>query len=123
SARGRRSRPWTSRLVLPSLVHAPVRAPRVPLGPRARGALRAAGAAIGAFIALNLAGEAIRGPFDTLSDWVSLPDALWLRAPLTAAVAAALLANGLLRARPPLLRRAGWLLFAAIAAFAILDAC
>ncbi len=100
-----------------------MRLPTVALSPRARSALRAAGAAIGVFIALNLVGEAIRGPFETLSDWVSLPDARWLRVLLSAAVGAALLANGFQRARPPLLRRAGWMLFAAVAAFALLDAC
>jgi uncharacterized SAM-binding protein YcdF (DUF218 family) len=103
--------------------HLPVHALRLRLGPKARGALRTAGAAIGAFVALNLAGEAVRGPFDTLSDWISLPNARWLRALLAASAASALLANGLLRERPQGFRRAAWMLFAAIAAFALVDAC
>jgi uncharacterized SAM-binding protein YcdF (DUF218 family) len=84
--------------------------------------LRDAGAVVGLFILANLAGEAARAPFETLSDWVSLPDAAWLRYPLAIGIAAALLALAFLRDPAPVLRRAGSLLFGAVAAFALVDA-
>jgi uncharacterized SAM-binding protein YcdF (DUF218 family) len=87
-----------------------------------RDALRFAGVAVGAFIVANLAGEALRPPFDTLGDWISLPHAPLLRHALAAIVAATLLAAGLLRARPPRFCRAGALVFGAMAALALVDA-
>ncbi len=84
--------------------------------------LRDAGAAVGLFVLLNLAGEALRGPFETLSDWVSLPDAAWIRYPLALAVAAALLAVAFARDLSPARRRAAGILFVAVATFALADA-
>jgi uncharacterized SAM-binding protein YcdF (DUF218 family) len=91
------------------------------LRPHARRALRDAGGAVGVFIALNLAGEAIRGPFETLSDWVSLPDARWLRLLLAGMVGAALLVNAAVHERAAKLRRAGAWLFSVVAALAVID--
>jgi uncharacterized SAM-binding protein YcdF (DUF218 family) len=87
-----------------------------------RDALRFSAVAVGLFILLNLAGELLRPPFDTLGDWISLPHAPHLRHALAALVAAALLASSLLRARPSRLARATALLFAATAALALADA-
>jgi uncharacterized SAM-binding protein YcdF (DUF218 family) len=87
-----------------------------------RDAVRFAGVAVGVFILANLAGQALRPPFDTLCDWISLPHAPGLRHALAALVAAALLATGLLRTRPPSFCRAGALLFGVTAAFALADA-
>jgi uncharacterized SAM-binding protein YcdF (DUF218 family) len=87
-----------------------------------RDALRAAGVGVGVFILLNLAGQALRPPFDTLGDWISLPSSPALRYALAAATAAALLANGLLRERQRRFRLAAGVLFSAVAACALADA-
>jgi len=87
-----------------------------------REALRAAGAAVGAFVLLNLAGELLRPPFDTTGAWISLPDPPWLRHLLAALLAAALVAHAVLAERPPLLRRAGALLSGAVVLVALADA-
>ncbi len=87
-----------------------------------RDALRFAGVALGLFFLANLVGEALRPPFDTLGDWISLPHTRALRCTVAALLAAALLSTGLLRRRPPLLRRAAAVLFAATAALALVDA-
>ena len=87
-----------------------------------REAIRAAGGAVGAFIVTNLAGEALRPPFDTLADWVTLPDPPWLRHALSALVAAVLLAGAFVRERPPTLRRAGLALTGAVILVALADA-
>ena len=42
-------------------------------------ALRFVGLAVGVFVAVNVAGEAIRGPFDTVPQWITLPGPRWLR--------------------------------------------
>ncbi|APR75510.1 SanA protein [Minicystis rosea] len=81
-----------------------------------REALRAAGAAVGAFILANLAGEILRPPFDTMGDWISMPSA-----PLAGLLAVALLGNAFLRERPRLLRRAGVLLTGGVVAVALGD--
>jgi uncharacterized SAM-binding protein YcdF (DUF218 family) len=86
-----------------------------------REALRAAGAAVGGFILANLAGEALRPPFDTLADWVTLPDPPWLRHALSALVAAVLVANPKVKRRPQTFRRAGAALFAAVVIVALAD--
>ncbi len=78
----------------------------------------AAGAAVGVFILANLAGQALRPPFDTLGDWVSLPDSPALRYPLAGVTALALLGGRLLS---PRLRAAARLLFGAVAASALVD--
>jgi uncharacterized SAM-binding protein YcdF (DUF218 family) len=87
-----------------------------------REALRAAGAAVGAFILLNLAGELLRPPFDTTGAWISLPDPPWLRHLLAALLAAVLVAHALRAERPPVLRRAGALLSGAVVLVALADA-
>lgn len=86
-----------------------------------RDALRAAGAAVGAFIVVNLAGEAIRPPFATLHDWITIPASRWLTHALALLLAGALLANAIIADRPPLLRRAGALLAGSVAVIAIVD--
>jgi len=83
--------------------------------------LRFVAIAIGIFILMNVVGEALRGPFDTLSDWVTLPGPRLVRALLELAVAAYLVAFGALALRSPRLRLAGALLFGAVAAIAIVD--
>lgn len=83
--------------------------------------LRAAGAAVAVFILANLAGEALRPPFDTLDDWVSLPDPAWLRHLLSLLLAVTLL--GAARGEAPrILRRAGALLTLAVVLVALADA-
>jgi uncharacterized SAM-binding protein YcdF (DUF218 family) len=89
--------------------------------------------AAGLFIVVNLAGQALRPPFETLGDWVSLPSSPLLRTALAAAVAAALLAGAVPQAgspaspgphrhaRHPLLRWARVLLLTAVAADALAD--
>ncbi len=80
-------------------------------GAARRDVLRFAGAAVGAFLLLNIAGQALRGPFDTIGDWVSWPSAPGLRRALALLLGAALLANAFLRSRPAWLRGASVLLF------------
>jgi uncharacterized SAM-binding protein YcdF (DUF218 family) len=84
--------------------------------------LRAAGVAVGLFIACNLAGEALRPPFDTLGDWVTLPATPWIRHALAALAGATLLAGASARPRPRPLRLAEVAILGAVAAFALIDA-
>lgn len=86
-----------------------------------RDALRAAGAAVAAFIAVNLAGEALRPPFATLHDWLTVPASLWLTYLLALSLAAVLFANAVLEERPRVLRRAGALLSGGAAVLAMVD--
>jgi uncharacterized SAM-binding protein YcdF (DUF218 family) len=76
---------------------------RLTLSPARRDLLRTAGVAVAAFIALNLAGEALRGRFETLGDWVSWPVSRGWRCALAGVVA------GVLARNAPGLRRPGWL--------------
>ena len=79
-------------------------------------ALRFIGLAVGVFVAVNVAGEAIRGPFDTVPQWITLPGPRWLRL-LTEAFAAAALVVGPFAARlPAQVRAAAALLLATLAA-------
>jgi uncharacterized SAM-binding protein YcdF (DUF218 family) len=94
-------------------------APSLALPPRR--ALREIGLAMGVFIAVNLLGEVIRPPFETLSDWVS-PLGPWsFRGLLAGATAAALIVNGTRRDRPVALRAAASCVLALVAAFALVD--
>jgi uncharacterized SAM-binding protein YcdF (DUF218 family) len=79
------------------------------------------GVGVGLFLLVNLAGQALRPPFETLADWVRLPEASGVRYPLIAAVGVALLANGLTRRRHVGFRRVGILLFATVATLAVID--
>ncbi len=88
----------------------------------ARTALRAAGTAVGLFILVNLAGQALRPPFATLGAWISLPDPPLLGYALAAATAAVLLGGSRLPERSPRLRLAAGLLLGAVAAAALVDA-
>ena len=83
-------------------------------------AARFAGLAVGLFILVNLAGEAIRGPFEALSDWVSLPGPRWLRHATALVTSAALIAHAWIRLPGPA-RRAAAALFGAVALFALID--
>lgn len=89
--------------------------------PARRDTLRMAGAAVAVFMLINLAGEAWRGPFDTLGDWLARPRAPWLRQLLAAAVAAALVANALFRDRVRGLRPVAMALFGTVALLASID--
>lgn len=89
---------------------------------RATDLLRFSGVAIGLFILVNVLGEALRGPFDTLDDWITIPGPGLVRALLELSVAAALLANGFVPLRSPRVRAAGALLFGGAAAVALFDA-
>ena len=86
-----------------------------------REALRAAGAAVGLFILVNLAGEVIRPPFNTLRAWVNLPGGAAVRAAIAAVVANALLVNLALPRPPSLARYAGVLLFGVVVILAVGD--
>ena len=85
-------------------------------------ALRPLGVGLGLFLLVNLAGQVLRPPFETLGDWVRLPEARGLRYALIASVGVALLANGLMHRRPAAFRRVGVLLFAMVATLAVIDA-
>lgn len=89
--------------------------------PLARDALRFAGAAVGGFVVLNLAGDLVRPPFSTLHDWVTLPATAWIRNPFALSVAVALAAGALSTSPPRVLLRAGPLLFGATAGIAAFD--
>ena len=85
-------------------------------------AMRFIGFAVGVFVAVNLAGEAIRGPFDTVPQWITIPGPRWLRLLIEAAAAAALVAGPFAARLPAWLRRATALLLGALTAMSILDA-
>lgn len=95
-----------------------VRRPRLP---PARDLLRAAGVAAAAFILVNVVGEALRPPFDTLGVWVAWPSNPEVRRQLGVVVAVALLASALVRSRPPWLRFGSAAVFGAVAVAASLD--
>ena len=84
--------------------------------------VRFAGLAIGVFLFINVAGEVLRGPFDTLGDWVSLPLSPWPRRLLALAAAALLVRNGWKPIESRIVRRAGAILLGGIAGIAIADA-
>lgn len=86
-----------------------------------REALRAAGVATAVFILVNLAGQLIRPPFDTLTEWITLPGPSWLGHLLAALAAAALLAHAFLISWPPLLRRVAAALLASVTLIALID--
>jgi len=94
---------------------------RLPSRPVLRDVVRTAGVAIAVFIVLNLGGEVVRGPFDTLPDWLRSPASPWLRRGIALVVAAALFAHAFVRHRPAWLRGAVVLAFGAVAMFASLD--
>jgi vancomycin permeability regulator SanA len=81
---------------------------------------RSVGLALGVFILINLAGEAIRGPFSTLPDWISLPGPRWCEHIAALAAAIALLAHGLV-ALPASARRGAALLLVGGAICALVD--
>ena len=85
-------------------------------------AVRFVGFAVGAFVAVNLLGEAIRGPFDTVPLWITIPGPRWLRSLVEAAAAVALIAGPFATPRSAWIRRAAALLLAALAALSIVDA-
>lgn len=89
--------------------------------PILRDALRAMGAAIAGFIAVNLVGELVRPPFATLHDWITIPASPWISRSLALILAIVLAANALVEARPRLLRRAGAILAAAVTLVALAD--
>ena len=84
-------------------------------------ALRFIGLAVGVFAAVNVAGEAIRGPFDTLPQWITIPGPRWLRLLTEAAGAAALMVGPFAARIPARGRAAAALLLAALAAMSIVD--
>jgi uncharacterized SAM-binding protein YcdF (DUF218 family) len=90
--------------------------------PARRDVLRFAGAAVGVFLLVNIAGQALRGPFDTTGDWVSWPATPWLRRALALLLGAALIANAFVRGRPAWLRGASTWLFGGAACVASIDA-
>lgn len=85
-------------------------------------AVRFVGFAVGVFVAANLVGEAIRGPFDTVPQWITIPFARGTRLVIEAAAAAALIAGPFSARLPPRIRQAAALLLAALAALSIVDA-
>lgn len=85
-------------------------------------ALRFVGFAVGVFAAVNLAGEAIRGPFDTLPQWITLPGPRWLRFAIEGCAAAALIAGPFAARLPAWSRRVIAILLAALTALSIVDA-
>ena len=84
-------------------------------------AVRFIGFAVGVFVAVNLVGEAIRGPFDTVSQWITLPGPLWMRSLCEAAAAVALIVGPFAARIPTRIRHAAALLLAALTALSIVD--
>lgn len=66
---------------------------RLPSVPVRRDLLRTVGLAIAAFVVASLAGEVVRGRFETLGDWVAWPASRGARCALAAVVAAVLARN------------------------------
>lgn len=79
---------------------------RLPSLPVRRDLLRTAGLAIALFVVVSLAGEAVRGRFETLGDWVGWPASRAGRCALAALVAAVLIRNAPGLRRPRWFRRA-----------------
>ena len=86
-----------------------------------RDLLRTAGLSIGVFLAVSLAGELIRGPFETFGDWVSWPASRGGRCALALVVACVLIANGPGLRRTWLFRRAATLVLGAAALLGAAD--
>jgi uncharacterized SAM-binding protein YcdF (DUF218 family) len=97
--------------------------PPVPLLRRAlsRDLLRTAGFAVGVFLAVSLAGELVRGPFETFGDWVSWPASRGARCALASVVAAVLIANAPVLRRPRLFRQAATLVLGGVALLGAAD--
>lgn len=89
--------------------------------PPPRDMLRAAGVGAAAFLLVNVIGEAVRPPFDTLGEWVSWPLDPALRRALATIVACALLASALVKSRPLWLRAGTAALFTGVALAASVD--
>jgi vancomycin permeability regulator SanA len=85
-------------------------------------AIRFIGFAVGVFVAVNLAGEVIRGPFDTIPQWITIPGPRWLRLSIEACAAAALVAGPFARRIPARVRKASAIFLGALTALSILDA-
>ena len=84
--------------------------------------LRDAGAAVGVFGLINVAGELIRGPFDVLRTFVGVPEFAYPYAlPLEAVVAGALVLQRLKPLESDLVRRACAALLALVAIFSFID--
>src|SRR5262249_17877921 len=81
---------------------------------------RDAGLAVGVFILINLGGEAIREPFSTLADWISLPGPRAVQHAAALAAAVALIAHGLV-SLPERARRGAALLLGGGVICALLD--
>lgn len=77
--------------------------------------------ALGLFLWLNVAGELLRGPFDTTSSWLDLPRGAWAPA-LAGLLGGVLLAHGVAPIRRPALRRLGAAVLLGAAALALRDA-
>lgn len=70
---------------------------------------------------MNLVGEALRPPFSTLHEWISVPPSRVLAGALALLLAVVLAANAILAERPPLLRKVGALLSAGVVLVALYD--
>jgi len=95
---------------------------RLPRKDTVADAARFIGFAVGIFVAVNLLGEAIRGPFDTVPQWITIPGPRWLRSIVEAAAAVALIARPFAARIPARIRQAAALLLAALTALSIVDA-
>ncbi|MFO0592553.1 MAG: YdcF family protein [Polyangiaceae bacterium] len=89
--------------------------------PPARDMLRAAGVGAAAFLLVNVLGEAVRPPFDTLGEWMSWPFDPSLRRALATIVAVALLASAFVKSRPVWLRAMTAAVFSSVALLASVD--
>lgn len=85
-------------------------------------AVRFIGFAVGVFVAVNLAGEAIRGPFDTVPQWITIPGPRWLRLSIEACAAAALIAGPFAARIPARAREALAIFLGALTALSLVDA-
>lgn len=84
--------------------------------------IRFIGFAVGVFVAVNLAGEAIRGPFDTVRQWITIPGPGWLRLLIETGAAAALIAGPFAARIPARIRRAAAIFLGALTALSLVDA-
>lgn len=84
--------------------------------------LRFLGLAVGLLIVVNVVGELVRPPFDTLRAWISLGAPAWLRLPFAALTAAVLVAHAIGPFRRRSLRVAGSVVCGVVAALALVDA-
>jgi len=83
--------------------------------------MRAASGAIGVFILVNLIGEAVRPPFETLHEWLSYPSPRGPGGALWGALATVLLASSVGHRWPPLAQRVRAVLISAFAVVAAVD--